>query len=104
MASPLQADLGPSDNCRGIRPMSQGIHTIEPNAPDSSETSPFVNPWRIVVRRKWIIILGAVLGLVGGGSYLLLTGPDYESTAEVLVIKKHLDNFSPTTGESSGQG
>jgi len=84
--------------------VSQGIQAIEPNAADSSETSPFVNPWRVVVRRKWIIVLGAVLGLAAGSSYLLLTGPDYESTAEVLVIKKHLDNFSPTTGESSGQG
>jgi capsular exopolysaccharide synthesis family protein len=82
--------------------VSQSIQAIEPSAADLPETPAFVNPWRIVLRHKWIMVLGVVLGLVSGSLYFALKGPEYESTAELLVIKKHLET-SPISGEASGQ-
>jgi capsular exopolysaccharide synthesis family protein len=85
-----------------VSTVSQNIQGIEPAAAHSSESPAFVNPWRIALRHKWIMAMGVVLGLATGSLYFALKGPDYESTAELLVIKKHLDN-SPISGEAAGQ-
>ncbi|MCA9198275.1 MAG: polysaccharide biosynthesis tyrosine autokinase [Planctomycetales bacterium] len=47
-----------------------------------------VDVWGIVARRKWLLILGLILGLGLGYIYLLQADPVYESTARVLIETK----------------
>jgi capsular exopolysaccharide synthesis family protein len=56
----------------------------------------------VVRRRKWRILLCLVLGLAGAVVYCLLAGPWYESSAQVLVIKKRLET-SPISEPGQGR-
>ena len=44
-----------------------------------------VDVWGILARRKWLVILGMILGLGLGYIYLLQADPVYESIAQVLI-------------------
>jgi capsular exopolysaccharide synthesis family protein len=60
--------------------------------------------WEIVRRRKSYIALGAVLGVVGGVLFYFLAPRTYESTAQVLVVKKRPAEISTTTAGALGHG
>jgi capsular exopolysaccharide synthesis family protein len=45
--------------------------------------------------RKWLIVLGAAVGLAVGGCLYVITPPLYQSTAQVLVIKKRPGHEMP---------
>jgi uncharacterized protein involved in exopolysaccharide biosynthesis len=51
-------------------------------------------------RRKWLVLLGAVTGLVVGSLYYTQCTPAYRSFAQVLVIKKRPDAL-PITGSEA---
>src|SRR5687768_7008900 len=48
----------------------------------------FANPLAIAWRRKGVLVLGLVAGAVAGVLYYSQSTPVYQSTAQVLVIKK----------------
>jgi capsular exopolysaccharide synthesis family protein len=58
--------------------------------------------WQIIRRHKWRVVLAfsAVIGLAI--TYAVLTGPWCESTAQVLVRKKHLET-APISGPNMAQ-
>ena len=64
---------------------------------ESPETLGYLNLWQIVRRRKWRVLLGVFTCLILGTAYLVLSGPQYESTAAVLVLKKRLET-APISG------
>jgi succinoglycan biosynthesis transport protein ExoP len=47
-----------------------------------------VDVWGILARRKWLVILGLILGLGLGYIYLLQADPVYESLAQVLIEER----------------
>jgi capsular exopolysaccharide synthesis family protein len=53
-------------------------------------------------RRGWRIALGALAGLALAVLYCVLFGPWYESTAQVLVLRKRLET-SPISGPDQGR-
>ncbi len=68
----------------------------------SSEMEPMmqqdgVDVWGILARRKWLVILGMILGLGLGYIYLLQADPVYESLAQVLIEEKKAPSI-PITG------
>lgn len=52
----------------------------------------------ILLRRKSYLVLGAVLGIVLGVLFYAIAPRKYESTAQVLVLKKQMENPLATTG------
>ena len=56
-----------------------------------------VDVWGILSRRKWLVIMGFVLGIGLGYIYLLQASPVYESTAQVLIEDKKPPTI-PLTG------
>ena len=56
-----------------------------------------VDVWGILARRKWLVILGMILGLGLGYIYLLQADPVYESIAQVLIEEKRAPSI-PITG------
>lgn len=41
--------------------------------------------WGLLNRRKWIILAGLVLGLIGGGVYYMVARPVFETVAQIIV-------------------
>jgi uncharacterized protein involved in exopolysaccharide biosynthesis len=56
----------------------------------------------VVRRRKWRLVLCLVLGLAVAAASCVLVGPWYESSAQVLVIKKRLET-SPISDPGQGR-
>lgn len=56
--------------------------TVEQAPADSLQLSDYV---RVIGRRRWIVVGGAVVGALLAWLFVLYTGPEYESTASVLV-------------------
>jgi uncharacterized protein involved in exopolysaccharide biosynthesis len=75
------------------RDLSSGGGTL----PQGQGLAAYQEVWGIVRRGKWRILLLMVLGLAGGAAYGVLTGPWYDSNAQLLVIKKRLDT-TPISG------
>src|SRR5437773_2306317 len=76
----------------GVRskiPKTQVPSMIENTSYDGTDSQGFIG--RIIQRRKWRIAAGAALGLAAAVLFHELTGPWYESTARLLVIKKQLE-------------
>jgi succinoglycan biosynthesis transport protein ExoP len=59
-----------------------------PLSPGPIQAPPHPVLLKIAWRRKWVLAAGAVVGLVLGGLYCQLSAPVYQSTAQVVVIKK----------------
>jgi uncharacterized protein involved in exopolysaccharide biosynthesis len=59
--------------------------------------------WHIIRRRKGRILVLAVLGLVAGAQYCAVSGPWYDSSAQLLVHKKTLQT-TPITGPDQARG
>ena len=76
--------------------MAQNLEPIEVDLlePQARAHSDF---WGIALRRKSLVALGLVVGLVLGALYYAMRPPVYKSDAQVLVIKKRPDS-SPITG------
>ena len=82
------------------------IAEFQPNeiVATANEMDPMANPggvdiWGIIARRKWLLILGMILGLGLGYIYLLQADPVYQSTARILVeTKKPVTPFMADIG------
>jgi len=72
-------------------------HAVPSAASEPSVALEHLNLLQVARRRKWLILLGSVVGLSLAALYAKLAGPWYESTAQVLVLKKRLDT-SPISG------
>jgi capsular exopolysaccharide synthesis family protein len=56
---------------------------------------------KVVWRRKWLVVLGVVIGLSIGAIYYAQMAPVYESTAQVLIIKKRPEAIVGQTAQLS---
>lgn len=56
-----------------------------------------------VWQRKWLVVLGVVLGLIVGSTVYSRSRPVYRSTAQVLVIKKRTEGVMPVAGGDLAQ-
>src|SRR5438552_18061881 len=80
----------------------KGISMTENHEQIEAETSEhhgaaYVNFWEIALRRKSLVALGVVTGIVLGLLYYGMRIPIYRSEAQVLLIKKR-PYFHPLTG------
>ncbi len=69
------------------------LNQSELHVPSVAEHDPMlqqggVDVWGILARRKWLVILGLIVGLGLGYIYLLQASPVYESVAQVLIEQK----------------
>src|SRR5205085_10796725 len=69
----------------------------EPEASVGLELPNYLDLLRIVRRRKWLLILGAVAGIVLGCLYYAQCVPIYQSEAQVLVIRKRPEAVTGTS-------
>jgi polysaccharide biosynthesis transport protein len=82
---------------------SRGQTGVGPaTAPGKGEGHAHLSLGRVLRRHRWRIALGVVVGLSLGVLFGALTGPWYESTAQLLVIKNRLDT-APISGPSPEQ-
>jgi capsular exopolysaccharide synthesis family protein len=63
--------------------------------PVGSSRSPLLAIWR----RRWLVLLGAVVGLVLGALVYAQRPPVYQSSAQVLVVKKRSDTLPVAGGD-----
>jgi capsular exopolysaccharide synthesis family protein len=72
-----------------VTEVSEQLQQTEgPEGRDGTSGPPYLELWRIARRRKSLILLGALAGLVLGAIYYATTPPVYESRAQLLVIRK----------------
>jgi capsular exopolysaccharide synthesis family protein len=81
--------------------MKQHLHETEGEPPGPQESSGHLS-LEFVRRRKWRIVVAVAVSLTMGLLYCALFGPWYESTSQVLVIKKRLET-APISGPNSSQ-
>src|SRR3954471_14463605 len=73
------------------------MQLLEPVAADAtaeSDVSPMrglLSLWSVVPRHKWFVLFGVVVGMIVGGLAYLQAAPVFQSSAQVLVIKKRPD-------------
>src|SRR5262249_27119259 len=65
--------------------------------PPQEGTSAYLMVWQLLYRRKGRILLAVVLALTLGTLYCAWSGPWYDSSAQLLVIKKRLET-APISG------
>jgi succinoglycan biosynthesis transport protein ExoP len=72
------------------KPETVGQRWSDPDSDvsDSGEPLFLLTVGKVVWRRKWLVALGLVVGLMIGGLYYTQCVPVYESAAQVLVVKK----------------
>lgn len=68
----------------------------------SAAANRFSNPFAIAWRRRGTVILGLMIGFVCGAIYYSQAPPKYQSTAQVLVVKKRSD-VVPSVGNNAPQ-
>lgn len=71
--------------------MAETLEANEPEAIEPAQTPTSLGLLRIAWRRKTLVALGVVVGLVLGVLYYAQATPVYQSTAQVLVVKKRPD-------------
>jgi capsular exopolysaccharide synthesis family protein len=81
--------------------MKHHLHETEGEPPEPQDSSGHLS-LEFVRRRKWRIVVAVAVSLTMGLLYCALFGPWYESTAQVLVIKKRLET-APISGPNSSQ-
>ncbi|MFL5338838.1 MAG: polysaccharide biosynthesis tyrosine autokinase [Gemmataceae bacterium] len=80
--------------------MSDFVADTELDAPDSAHARRFPNPVTIAWQRKGWLLLGLVVGVVLGVLYYSQKTPTYQSTAQVLVVKKRGESLPATPGSA----
>jgi capsular exopolysaccharide synthesis family protein len=70
-----------------------------PETPDVSLAPASRNPLQAIWQRKSLVLLGLVVGLVLAGFYCANATPVYQSTAQVLVVKKRSDAVQIAGGD-----
>lgn len=83
--------------------MSDFAPDTEFEANDWSGPSRFTNPLTVAWQRKTIVLLGLAFGLVAGVLYYAQKTPTYQSTAQVLVVKKRADAMPMAMGTNVQQ-
>lgn len=68
-------------------------------APESAVTSTSRNLLQVIVQHRWLVVLGAVAGLVGGLLTYAQRQPIYQSSGSVLVVKKRSDPLPVAGGD-----
>lgn len=84
-------------------PETNGQSWSDPPESDISDAVelPFVVAvGRIVWRRKWLVALGATVGLLIGALYYAQCAPVYESAAQLLIVKKRPEVVVGQNGHS----
>lgn len=71
--------------------MAHDPHTLVAEADDPRDPESNLHLLQIAWRRKSLILLGLVVGVVVGGLYYAQATPIYQSAAQVLVVKKRPD-------------
>src|SRR5688572_22115580 len=67
--------------------------------PESAVASTSRNLLQVLVQHRWLVVLGAVVGLVGGLLNYAQKQPVYQSSAAVLVVKKRNDALPVAGGD-----
>lgn len=67
---------------------------------EPSQTQSRINPFRLAWCHRWLLLLGAVSGCIVGALYYSRATPIYQSSAQVLVVKKSPDALPITNGET----
>jgi capsular exopolysaccharide synthesis family protein len=77
---------------------------MENPLPNPAFPSPSViqEGWAVLWRRKFAIIAGILLGIGAGALYYFLTAPQYNSTAQLLVLKKRPEGVLGLDPAASG--
>jgi polysaccharide biosynthesis transport protein len=68
-------------------------------APESAVASTSRNLLQVLAQHRWLVVLGAVVGLVGGLLSYAQRQPIYQSNASVLVVKKRSDALQVAGGD-----
>src|SRR6266852_6274221 len=82
--------------------IDQSGGTTDPAGSTIPEGKPSIKLWQTIWRRKWRIVFGLTCVMALATSFAVLTGPWYESTAQVLVRKKRLET-APISGPNVAQ-
>src|SRR5262249_38130822 len=95
----LQQSCGRKVVKRGIAIMNmlQPTSVGQGPAPNEIGFGAYQEVWQILRRRKGRILLVLLLGFALATLYCAVSGPWYDSSAQLLVIKKRLDT-TPITG------
>jgi capsular exopolysaccharide synthesis family protein len=78
---------------------TQLAEPVATEAPDASPLRSLVALWSIVWRHKSFVVLGLIVGLIAGGLAYLRAAAVFQSSAQVLVIKKRPDVIMPNPAE-----
>jgi capsular exopolysaccharide synthesis family protein len=71
--------------------VARQLEWSETESADPSDTPVSHDLWGMVIRRKWLILLGAVIGPALGYLYAVQRQPVFQSDAQVLVVRKRMD-------------
>jgi len=78
-----------------------GLHAAPPSEarPEAAQLGELL---QLVLRRKWWVLWGLVLGISGGAVYYFyLAEPQYQSKARMLVVKKEQLQFPPAMSSAA---
>src|SRR5438105_8560406 len=81
--------------------MEEYLESPSSSGTASAEGAPDQLFLRILRRRKRWIMLGILLGCAAGVALYAIRGREYESTAQILVIKKRLETSPLSSGTAS---
>jgi succinoglycan biosynthesis transport protein ExoP len=74
--------------------------TSDPGAEnDVSPMRGLLTLWSVVTRHKWFVLFGVMVGVIVGGLAYLQAAPVFQSSAQVLVIKKRPDVVMPNPAD-----
>src|ERR1700680_3446645 len=68
--------------------MTDNLADSDLNALTDQQPQGRLNPLRLFWRHKWLVLLGVVVGMAIGAIYHARSTPIYQSSAQLLVVKK----------------